>query len=346
VANPTNLRVVLRRRPVGEATPEDFELLEAPVPAPGDGEVLCRTIYLSLDPYMRGRMNDAKSYAPPVELGQVMVGGTVGEVVESRAPGFAPGDVVVAATGWQTYGLARPARAPSPFGLRRLDPAGAPVSTALGVLGMPGMTAWVGLLDIGRPKAGETVVVSAAAGAVGSIVGQIARIRGCRAVGIAGAPAKCEHVVKDLGFDACVSHRAPDLHDALARACPDGIDVYFDNVGGPVLETVLRLVNPHARVPLCGLISQYNARERAPGPNLFPLLARRVTLQGFIVSDHGDRMEAFLAECAGWLRAGRLTYREDIVEGLAEAPRALIGLLRGDNVGKRLVQVGPDPTRR
>jgi NADPH-dependent curcumin reductase len=340
----TNRRVLLRSRPVGEPKPTDFEIVDAPLPEPGEGEILCRTIYLSLDPYMRGRMNDVKSYAASVELGQAMVGGTVSEVVASRHPGFAAGDVVLGYGGWQAYHVARAGAAPGPFGPLKLDPKVAPISTALGVLGMPGMTAYVGLLDLGQPKPGETVVVSAAAGAVGSIVGQLARLKGCRAVGVAGSQAKCDYVVKDLGFDACVSYRSPDLFAALKDACPQGIDVYFDNVGGDVLKTVLRLVNPFARIPLCGLISQYNATEMPPGPNMGSVLVNRVTIRGFIVSDHVDRMPAFLADTAGWLRAGRLKYREDVVEGLDQAPRAFIGLLRGENVGKMLVKVGPDPT--
>ncbi|HEY7518946.1 MAG TPA: NADP-dependent oxidoreductase [Methylomirabilota bacterium] len=342
----TNRRVLLKSRPVGEPKPSDFEIAEAPMPKPGDGEILVRTIWLSLDPYMRGRMNDVKSYSAPVEIGGVMTAGTVGEVIESRHPGFRAGDVVLSYGGWQTHHVARAGSQPGPFGPLKLDPALAPISTALGVLGMPGMTAYVGLYDIGQPKAGETVVVSAAAGAVGSAVGQLARLRGCRAVGIAGSPEKCDFVVKELGFDACVSHRSPDLPAALKDACPRGIDVYFDNVGGDVLKAVLRLVNPFARIPLCGIISQYNAVEPPPGPNMGPVLVNRVTIRGFIVSDHADRLPAFLADCGRWVREGRLKYREDIVEGLDNAPRAFIGLLQGKNFGKLLVKVGEDPTRR
>ncbi len=340
-----NRRVLLKNRPVGEPKPTDFEIVEAPLPRPNDGEILCRTIWLSLDPYMRGRMNDVKSYTPSVDIGGVMVGGTVGEVVESRHPAWAPGDLALAYGGWQTHHVAKAGAAPGPFGPLKLDPRVAPISTALGVLGMPGMTAYVGLLDLGRPKAGETVVVSAAAGAVGSAVGQIAKIKGCRAVGVAGSPDKCDYVVKELGFDACVSYRSPDLFAALKDACPKGIDVYFDNVGGDVLKTVLRLVNPFARIPLCGLVSQYNATELPPGPNMGAVLVNRVTIRGFIVSDHVDRLPAFLADCAPWVREGRLKYREDVAQGLDSAPRAFIGLLRGQNLGKQLVQVSPDPTR-
>jgi NADPH-dependent curcumin reductase CurA len=308
--------------------------------------VLVRTVWLSLDPYMRGRMNDVKSYATPVPLGGVMTGGTVGEIVESRHAGFAPGDFVLTYGGWQMFHVARVGAAPGPFGPLKLDPKAAPISTALGVLGMPGMTAYVGLYDLGQPKAGETVVVSAAAGAVGSAVGQLAKIRGCRAVGIAGSPAKCEYAVKELGFDACVSYRGTDLLAALGEACPKGIDVYFDNVGGEVLKTVLRLVNPFARIPLCGIISQYNATELPAGPNLAPVLVNRVTIRGFIVSDHIERLPAFLTDCGRWVREGRLKYREDIVDGLDRAPAAFIGLLQGKNLGKMLVKVSEDPTRR
>lgn len=334
-----NRQVRLKSRPVGEPKPDDFQLAEAPIPTPGDGQVLSRTIYLSLDPYMRGRMNEGRSYAASVDLGHVMVGATVSEVVESRYAGLAKGDLVLGYDGWQEYAVS-----PGPS-LRKLDPRAAPVSTALGVLGMPGMTAYVGLLDIGRPKRGETVVVSAAAGAVGSAVGQIARIKGCRAVGIAGGQVKCDYVVEELGFDAAVDYRTGDLFTALKHACPNGIDVYFDNVGGDVLKAVLRQINRGARIPLCGIISQYNATELPPGPNLAPVLVNRALIQGFIISDHVERMPEFLRDCGEWVRAGRLKYREDIVDGLERAPDALIGLLRGKNLGKLIVRVSPDPTR-
>lgn len=334
-----NRQIVLKRRPVGAPSPDDFALVESPRPAPAEGEVLTRTIYLSLDPYMRGRMNEGRSYARPVELGQVMVGGTVGEVVASRYPGLARGDLVLGYDGWQEYAVAKgPA-------LRKLDPAVAPISTALGVLGMPGLTAYVGLLDIAGPRPGETVVVSAAAGAVGSIVGQIAKIKGCRAVGVAGTREKCDYVVRELGFDACVSHRTADLVGALREACPAGIDVYFENVGGAVLGAVLRLINPGARIPLCGLIAQYNAVEPPAGPNLAPILVNRALIKGFIVSDHLDRTADFLRDGVQWIRQGRLRYREDVVEGLANAPRAFVGLLEGRNFGKLLVRVSEEPVR-
>jgi NADPH-dependent curcumin reductase CurA len=335
-----NRQVVLRRRPVGAPKPDDFEIREAPLPSPTDGEIVCRTIYLSLDPYMRGRMEESRSYAPSVALGQPMVGGTVSAVVESRHPALAPGDLVAGSDGWQAYAVAKGGS------VRKLDPEAAPISTALGVLGMPGLTAYVGLLDIGRPQPGETVVVSAASGAVGAVVGQIARIKGCRVVGVAGSAEKCAWVVKELGFDACVSHRTDSLVEELRAACPAGIDVYFENVGGPVLDAVLTLINPNARIPLCGLISQYNATERPLGPNLRSVLVNRALIKGFIVSDHAARMGDFLKECTGWIREGRLKYREDVVQGLENAPRAFIGLLEGRNFGKLLVRVGEDPTRR
>jgi NADPH-dependent curcumin reductase len=334
-----NLQIRLLRRPVEAPTSGDFSVVDSPIPVAQDGEVLRRTVYLSLDPYMRGRMNDARSYATPVALGDVMVGGTVSEVIESRSPSFAKGDFVVGMDGWQTY-----ASTPG-TGLRKLDPRIAPISTALGVLGMPGLTAYVGLLDIGRAKSGETVVVSAASGAVGSVVGQIARLKGCRAVGIAGSPEKCDYIVRELGFHAAVSHHAPDLGGALRAACPNGIDVYFENVGGAVLAAVLPLINRGARIPLCGQISQYNATTPAPAPNLAPLLINRALIQGFIVTDHVDRFGAFMAECGAWVRSGELRYREDVAEGIESAPQAFIGLLEGRNFGKLLVRVSPDATR-
>jgi len=269
----------------------------------------------------------------------VIVGGTVGEVIESRHPGVAQGDLVLGYDGWQAYAVSRG------VGVRKLDPEQAPISTALGVLGMPGMTAYVGLLDIGQPKPEETVVVSAASGAVGSAVGQIAKIKGCRAVGIAGSSDKCDYVVRELGFDACVNYKTGDLVQALRKACPAGIDVYFENVGGDVQKAVLQLINTNARIPLCGLISEYNAVEPPSGPNWRPLLINRALIKGFIVSDHVNRMGDFLADCSRWVREGKLKYREDVVVGLENAPEAFIGLLQGKNFGKLLVRVSEDPTR-
>jgi NADPH-dependent curcumin reductase len=336
----TTRRVLLKTRPVGAPKPSDFAIEDAPLAAPRDGEMLCRTIYLSLDPYMRGRISGVKSYAKGVDPGELMVGGTVSEVLESKHPSFKAGDIVQGYDGWQTHAISTGA------GVRRLDTAVAPISTALGVLGMPGMTAYVGLLDIGQPKPGETVVVSAASGAVGAVVGQIARLKGCRAVGIAGAKDKCDYVVSELGFDACVNYKTEDLGKALSAACPHGVDIYFENVGGAVTEAVVHLLNPFARIPLCGLISMYNATSPAPGPSWRFLLTNRVLVKGFIVSDHLDRMPAFLADCTTWIREGRLKFREDVVEGLDNAPGAFIGLLEGKNFGKMLVRVGEDRTRR
>jgi NADPH-dependent curcumin reductase CurA len=335
----TARRIVLASRPVGEPKASDFRLEELPVPTPGAGEVLLRTLWLSLDPYMRGRMSDAPSYAKPVGIGEVMEGGTVSEVVASNNPQFSVGDIVVDRTGWQTHSLSKGA------GLRKLDPKLAPVSTALGVLGMPGMTAYTGLLEIGQPKPGETVVVAAASGAVGAVVGQIARIKGARAVGIAGGPDKCRYVKDELGFDDCVDHRAPDFAEKLKSACPKGIDVYFENVGGAVFDAVLPLLNVFARIPVCGLIAYYNATELPPGPNRVPqlfraVLTKRLTIRGFIVTDFAAKYGDFLRDVSTWIKEGRIKYREDIVEGLENAPRALIGLLRGENFGKVVVRVG------
>jgi NADPH-dependent curcumin reductase CurA len=334
-----NRRVVLRSRPERAPAVDNFEIRESPVPPVNDGDVLRRTIYLSLDPYMRGRMGSATSYAPSVELGQLMVGGTVSEVIESRNPAFAAGAFVVGYDGWQEYHVSQGRE------LRKLDPAAAPISTALGVLGMPGMTAYVGLLDFGRPQQGETVVVSAASGAVGAVAGQIAKLKGCRVVGIAGAKTKCDYVVDELGFDACVSHYSTTLHDDLAAACPKGIDVYFENVGGPVFDAVFSLMNVQGRIPLCGRISEYNDSSIEAAPSLRVLLNKRITVRGFIISDHGDRQASFLRECAQWVREGRLKYREDVVEGLERAPEALLRLFEGRNFGKLLVRVSPDPTQ-
>ncbi|HEY7244382.1 MAG TPA: NADP-dependent oxidoreductase [Xanthobacteraceae bacterium] len=329
-----NRQILLKSRPEGAPTLDNFELREAPVPEPGEGAVLMRTLYLSLDPYMRGRMSAAKSYAKPAEIGQPMVGGTVAEIIASRNPAYAAGDVVLGYGGWQQYALS------DGIGLRKLDPAIAPVSTALGVLGMPGMTAYVGLLEIGQPKAGETMVVAAASGAVGSVVGQIGKIKGCKAVGIAGGFEKCRYVVQELGFDACVDHRAPDFTQQLAAACPKGVDIYFENVGGGVQQTVWPLLNDFARIPVCGLIAQYNAVKPMPGPDMFSVLRKRLLVRGFIVTDFSAKQVDFLRDATAWLREGRLKYREDIVDGLENAPASFLGLLQGRNFGKTLVRVG------
>src|SRR5579871_1730580 len=334
-------RIVLASRPVGEPKPSDFRSEAYDVPAPGQGEVLLRTIWLSLDPYMRGRMSDAASYAAPVPINGVMEGGTVSEVIASNNPNFATGDIVLSRAGWQTHAIS------DGKGLARIDPKLGPVSTAVGVLGMPGMTAYTGLLEIGKPQAGETVVVAAASGAVGSAVGQIARIKGARAIGIAGGAEKCRYVKEVLGFDDCINHRSPTMAADLKKACPKGIDVYFENVGGPVFEAVLPLLNMFARVPVCGLISQYNAFEEERGGKSMNFLLRNalvksLTIRGFIVSNFASRYPDFIADMTKWFAEGKIKHRETVVEGLANAPKAFMGLLRGENFGKQLVRVGPD----
>ena len=336
-------RIVLASRPAGEPAPDNFRLEDYDLASPGEGQVLLRTIWLSLDPYMRGRMSDGPSYAAPVPIDGVMEGGTVCEVIESRSPSLAAGDIVLAHSGWQSHALV------DGRGLRKIDPNLAPISTALGVLGMPGMTAYTGLLAIGNPQPGETVVVAAASGAVGSAVGQIAKIKGARAIGIAGGKDKCDYVVKELGFDACLDHRDADLAAQLKDACPKGIDVYFENVGGKVFEAVYPRLNNFARIPVCGLIADYNTifGPDTPTPKwansiMRAILVKRLTFRGFIVTDfaamHGD----FLRDMGQWVREGRVKYREFVTEGLASAPEAFIGLLRGANFGKQLVRVGPD----
>src|SRR5262245_30103680 len=336
-----NRQILLASRPTGEPTLDNFRMIENEIPQPGKGQMLLRSIYLSLDPYMRGRMNAAKSYAAPVEIGQVMEGRAVAEVTESNLPGYQAGDIVFAAMGWQEFVLS------DGQGVRKIDPTLRPLSYALGVLGMPGMTAYTGLLNIGQPKPGETVVVAAASGAVGSVVGQIARIKGCRVIGIAGGPEKCRFVKDELSFDECLDHEAPDLAGRLAALCPQGIDIYFENVGGAVFDAVLPLLNNFARIPVCGLISHYNATELPPGPDRVPLvmqqiLVKRLTFRGFIVWDFASQMPQFLAEMSAWLREGRIKYKEDVTDGLDNAPRELIGLLRGKNFGKKIIRVSKE----
>lgn len=333
-----NRQIVLASRPHGAPTDSNFKLLESPIPQPEDGQVLLRTLYLSLDPYMRGRMSDAPSYAPSVAIDEVMVGGTVSRVEVSKNTKFNVGDLVVAAAGWQEYALS------DGDDLIKLDATMSRPSTALGVLGMPGFTAYMGLLDVGQPKAGETVVVAAASGAVGSIVGQIAKIKGCRVVGIAGGPEKCAYVVEELGFDACIDHRSADFATQLASACTDGIDVYFENVGGAVFDAVLPLLNIGARVPVCGMIAHYNDTALPEGPDRLGLLTRtiltkRLKLQGFIIFDYAPRYDEFFTQMNTWVSEGKVRFKEDIVDGLENAPQAFIGLLEGKNFGKLVVQV-------
>ena len=329
--------VVLRRRPVGAPTPNIFAIEESAMPEPAEGQVLTRTLFLSIDPYMRGRLSDAKSYAAPVPIGGMMEGETVGEVIASRDPGFAPGDVVVGPRGWASH-LVAPAKA-----VVKLPKNGAPLSTYLGVLGMPGTTAYSGMTDIGQPKAGETVMISAASGAVGAVAGQLAKRAGARVVGVAGGPEKCLFVQETLGFDECIDHRTLDLKAALNDACPNGIDVYFENVGGDLQRLVFPRLNAFGRVVMCGMVAEYNDTEPRPGPNLMMVVRNRLRIQGLIVSDKPERFAEWRALATPWVLDGSLKYREDIVDGLENAPDALIGILGGRNFGKLLVRVGAAP---
>lgn len=334
-----NQRFVLASRPKGAPTPENFRLERVALPELQDGEVQLRTLYMSLDPYMRGRMSDAPSYAPPVAIDEVMTAGAVSQVTASRHPKFQAGDLVVGATGWQTHCIS------DGSGLMPL-PAGIPSpSMAVGVLGMPGMTAYMGLMHIGQPQAGETLVVAAASGAVGSVVGQVAKLKGLKVVGVAGGPDKCRYVVDELGFDACIDHKSETFAEDLATACGQGIDIYFENVGGHVFEAVMPLLNARARIPVCGLIAQYNESALPEGPDRFTvlprlLLTKRVRMQGFIVfDDFGDRHAEFYSAMVPWVRDGKIRFREHVVDGLENAPEAFIGLLQGHNFGKLVVKV-------
>lgn len=334
----TAQRIVLAARPNGEPTLQDFRQEAQTLAAPGDGQLLLKTLYLSLDPYMRGRMNDSKSYSPPVKLGETMVGEVVAQVLESHAEGFAAGDIVLAHSGWTSHALS------NGEGVRKIDPAIAPIETRLGVLGMPGFTAYAGLREIGKPRAGETVVVAAASGPVGSLVGQLAQRAGARAVGIAGGVEKCAFVKDVLGFDVVIDHRADDFVDQLATACPDGIDVYFENVGGPIWQAVFPLLNPFARVPVCGLIADYNGTTSS-GDGLSAaglmrgLLTRSITLRGFINYDLDYCFPDFIREMAPAVQKGEIKHLEDVVTGLEKSPQTFIGLLKGHNFGKVLIKV-------
>jgi hypothetical protein len=328
--------IILRRRPEREPSPDDFELVEDAIPTPGPGEVVTRTIWLSIDPYMRGRLRETHLYSTPVPIGGVMTGETVGEVIASGDPGFAPGDVVVGPRGWQSHVLSRAAS------LVKIARGGPPLSAYLGVLGMPAVTAYTGMTDIGTPQPGETVVISAASGAVGSIAGQLAKRAGARAVGVAGGPEKCLWVQETLGFDDCIDHRSADLGDALDAACPNGIDVYFENVGGALQHAVFARLNTFARVIMCGTVAQYNDPSPPPGPNLGFVVGKRARIQGILVSDKPERFAEWRALATPWVQEGSLHYREDVVEGLENAPAALIGILGGQNFGKLLIRVGPE----
>jgi NADPH-dependent curcumin reductase CurA len=330
---PDNLQVLLASRPTGWVEESNFRIVRNPIPKPAPGQLLVKIHWLSLDPYMRGRMSTAKSYTKGVEIGEVMVGGTVGEVMESGNAKFAVGDYVVGSLGWQQYA------ASDGEGLMKVDPNLVPLSCYLGCVGMPGGTAWIGLLEHCKPIAGETVVVSAASGAVGSVVGQLAKMQGCRAVGIAGGRQKCDYVVKELGFDACVDYKAGNLYEDLKAACPSGIDCYFENVGGEVMDTVFRLLNPFSRVALCGLIADYNTTEPYGVKMIRSLLVNRVNLRGFIVFDRVDLYQRAIPQLARWVAQGRIKYHESVAHGLENAPKAFIGMLKGQNLGKQLVKV-------
>ncbi|MDO6459049.1 NADP-dependent oxidoreductase [Celeribacter halophilus] len=335
-----NRQFVLAERPKGAPTKETLRLVETDVPEAGPDQMLLRTEFLSLDPYMRGRMSDAPSYAAPVEIGGVMQGGTVAQVVVSHIEGFAPGDYVLSFSGWQDYALS------DGTGVTNLGKSPAHPSWALGIMGMPGFTAWAGLTQIGAPKPGETIAVAAATGPVGATVGQIGKILGCRVVGIAGGPEKCAYAVDELGFDACIDHKADDFAEQLTKATPDGIDVYFENVGGKVLDAVIPLLNPNARVPVCGLISQYNATALPDGPDrmnwlMGQILRKKIKMQGFIIFDDFDHLyPEFAKEMGAWIESGKIQYREEIIDGLKNALEAFIGLLNGENFGKRVIHVG------
>ncbi|KOO15501.1 NADP-dependent oxidoreductase [Vibrio xuii] len=339
MSNPTTHRqIVLASRPVGAPTPENFRLEQSEIPTPSQGEILLRSVYLSLDPYMRGRMSDAKSYADPVALGETMVGGTVCQIIESNHPNFDQGEWVLAFTGWQDYGIS------DGEGLIKMGMNPSHPSYALGVMGMPGFTAYMGLLDIGQPKEGDTLVVAAATGAVGSMVGQIGKLKGCRVIGVAGGEEKCRYAKEQLGFDECIDHKAEDFAQQLAAVCYNGIDVYFENVGGKVFDAVMPLLNTGARIPLCGLISQYNATSLPEGPDrmsmlMAQLLIKRIKMQGFIIfDDYGHRYGEFAHQMTQWLSEGKIHYREHLVEGLENAPEAFIGLLEGKNFGKLVIK--------
>ena len=331
----TGLEIHLAQRPEGWPTEDTFAVVEAPVPTPGEGQILVRNLVMSVDPAMRGRMNDVKSYAPPYELNKPMEGGAVGEVIESNFAGLKPGDTVLHGLGWREYAVLDGDHA------AKVDPSLAPVGAYLGVLGMPGLTAYAGLLDVAAFQPGETVFVSGAAGAVGSVVGQIARLKGAaRVVGSAGSADKVKHLVEDLGFDAAFNYKDGPVLDQLRKAAPDGIDVYFDNVGGEHLEAAIEELHVHGRVAVCGMISVYNATEPTPAPrNLPELIKKRLTMRGMLVLDHADMRDEFQREVGGWLREGKLQYRETVVEGIRNAPEAMLGLLRGANTGKMLIKV-------
>ena len=333
----SNRKIILKSRPDGYPELSDFELVEEPIPQPGEGEVLVKSSWMSLDPYMRGRMRDVESYAPSLQLGDVIVGGAVGRIVESRTPAFSVGEIVEGRLGWQGYAVS------DGSDLSRVDPALGPISTALGILGMPGMTAYFGFLDVCNPTPGDTVVVSAASGAVGQVVGQIAKIMGCYVVGTAGSPEKIDYIVNELGFDVGINYKTENVAEALAAACPLGVDVYFDNVGGPVTDAVMENLADFARIAICGQISQYNLAEPELGPrNIRNLNVHQARMEGFLVFHYANRYDEGRRRIARWIREGKMKYKEDVVEGIENAPAAFIGMMRGENFGKLLVKVSDE----
>ncbi|MXY47353.1 MAG: NADP-dependent oxidoreductase [Chloroflexi bacterium] len=337
MADGTNRKITLKSRPSGYPTPTDFEMIEEPIPQPGEGEVLVQAIWLSLDPYMRGRIGEGASMAGPLPLGEVMIGGVVGRIVKSRNPSFSAGEIVEGNLGWQEYATS------NGTDLRRVDASLGPLSTALSVLGMTGMTAYFGFLDVCEPKPGDVVVVSAASGAVGQVVGQIAKIAGCYVVGTAGSQDKIDYIVKELGFDAGINYKTENIGEAIAAVCPNGIDVYFDNVGGPVTDAVMENLALRARIAICGQISQYNLSEPEMGPrNIRMLNIRQAKMEGFLVFQFANRHDEGRQRIAQWIREGKLKYREDIVEGIENAPTAFIGMLRGENFGKMLIKISDE----
>ena len=330
-----NHQIILASRPQGMPTLSNFKLIESTIPQPNSDEVLIKSLYLSVDPYMRGRMNDSPSYIPPFQVNQCLTGGVVGKVIQSKNENFKPGDIVLGSLEWADYSVA------NGKDLQKINPGNAPIEYSLGILGMPGMTAYFGLLDIGQPKVGETVVVSGAAGAVGMIVGQIAKIKGCRVVGIVGSKAKADYLTKELGFDAVVNYKNSNYAEELKMACPKGVDVYFDNVGGDITDNVMKLINWHARIVVCGQISMYNLETPDIGPRNFRILIVKSALaKGFIVSiDYKDRFPEGILQMTQWINQGKIKYKESLVEGLGKAPRAFLGLFTGENIGKQLVKI-------
>ena len=329
-----NIKVLLASRPIGYPTEKDFTIVESEIPTVEEGQLLVKTDWLSLDPYMRGRMNNVKSYAPSVEIGDVMVGGAVGTIVESRTPLFSVGEIIEGSFGWQSYAVL------DGVGLRKVNPALGPIQSSIGILGMPGLTAYFGFLDVCEPKPGDTVVVSAASGAVGQVVGQIAKIMGCRVIGTSGTDEKVRFIVDELGFDLGINYKKENMGISLDSACPNGIDIYFDNVGGFVTDEVIKRINTGARIAICGQVSQYNVTEPELGPrNLFHLTKSQAKMEGFLIYSYEGRYEEGLYRLSNWIKEGKLKYKEDIVEGIRNAPQTFIGMLNGKNLGKTLIKL-------